>query len=601
MTQSVAMGDLGGDDAQEFQVPRHWLDLGLIASCVEAKKHELASAGQARRLRLLETAPADLRALPPLPDLLFAPQPLITLDNSTLLASTHSAIASRSEPLWRQLLPVWMEAAGRSRNTAPSWREFDYGGLSLYTLNLDLASKIESATKRMQEVASARAPLFAHSANYMGSKAVLAGQIAEVLCAFEGSDTTVVDLMCGSGAMSGAFARTHATVASDAQAFSRLLAKVQGGGMSRARASAVAEQVMSGARARYRLVPPRLAQLIADETNFLRSELSSTVQRRLGEWVADRLDSWGRGAEASLASVSAAWANGEMLSHLYGGLYFGERQAYELDCLRAAIGGLPNAEDRDWALGALVCAASACAFTYGGHFAQPKIPTGNTDRLKALLHDLVQQRSLSVAHEFCARLEALGSESERVANEVKCVEGPWEPALARVHDSLRGPTCVYFDPPYTRDEYSRYYHVLESIVRYVPHAVSGKARIPSRGTEARFASEFSSRSSEVVEPHIARVIDTCLSRGWSCIWSYSSTGTGSVHRTLRSLRQPVHQLEVFRMDHAYRRHGRRPSPNLAADESGQAPGEGSGDTKTTGARRDIKRVQEFAVYLRPRP
>jgi 16S rRNA G966 N2-methylase RsmD len=411
----------------------------------------------------------------------------------------------------------------------------------------------------------------------MGSKAALASQIAEAMFAFEGPDTVVLDLMCGSGVMAGAFARTHKVFASDAQEFSRLLAVVQGGGMSCERALAISEQVVAGARAQYSQKSARVAALIEEESEYLGAELTSTVRGELTDWLRGRLATWTGDGAAGFDAVCKAHSTGELLSFLYGGLYFGERQACELDCLRISIEDVRDPVDREWALGVLVCAASACAFTYGGHFAQPKVTVANVEGSAGLLHDLVQQRSLSVAHEFCARMEALGKESERVANQVRCVKGPWQAALsAMANMRFSNPVCVYLDPPYTRDEYSRYYHVLECMVRYAPTAVSGKGRIPARGTGARFASEFSVRRPAIVESHIARVIDSCLALGWSCLWSYSDSGTASVDSTIRSLSQQVGRFEVFRMDHFHRVHGRR---------APLKPGK--------------KDVKEFVVYLQP--
>jgi adenine-specific DNA-methyltransferase len=116
--------------------------------------------------------------------------------------------------------------------------------------------------------------------------------------------------------------------------------------------------------------------------------------------------------------------------------------------------------------------------------------------------------------------------------------------------------CVYLDPPYTRDEYSRYYHVLETIVLYESGPVSGKGRLPQRGLANRFASTFNSRMPSIVENEIASIIRVCLTNGWSCLWSYSSSAMASMTSTLERVGLPLKSVELFSMDHTYKIQGK---------------------------------------------
>jgi adenine-specific DNA-methyltransferase len=59
---------------------------------------------------------------------------------------------------------------------------------------------------------------------------------------------------------------------------------------------------------------------------------------------------------------------------------------------------------------------------------------------------------------------------------------------------LRGGTAViYADPPYSRAQYSRYYHLLETLVLYDYPEVTGKGRYRA----GRFTTDFSQRSKVV--------------------------------------------------------------------------------------------------------
>jgi 16S rRNA G966 N2-methylase RsmD len=406
----------------------------------------------------------------------------------------------------------------------------------------------------------------------MGSKATLASQLLDIVDATESASTTMVDLMCGSGAMSSAFSRHYPTIASDAQEFCRILGLVQGGGMTQARGEEIAQRVIHSARHRFNSLSDEVRRAIDDESQLVNSELTAGAPANLLRSLHERLTLWESENLGCLETVEAAHRSGRLLGHLYGGVFFGDRQAAELDCLRQAISDLPDEFERRWALGALVCAASACAYTYGGHFAQPKLSISKSGKSRGDISEALKQRSLSITHEFFTRLTSLAAESENIEHTVSLVAGPWEEAIRAIaRTCVRGPVCVYIDPPYTRDEYSRYYHVLEALVRYQPQAVSGKGRLPKRGSAGRFASRFSGRRADLMEAEIARTIQTCLAQGWNCLWSYSNSGVASINGTLAHLEGHAKTVDVFCMDHSYKAQGKR----------GQ------------------KQVVEYAIHLRP--
>jgi hypothetical protein len=552
-----------------------WASCGLLP-CIAAREGEnWIATSQYDRLIALTLAKFDWNVGPNLPDDLFPPTVVAELGTCSCLTLGAGSHSSPAPPVWMQLLPLWLSARleGRHLSLRPKWNEIDIDGYRAYSLNVGLDAIVARSIERHKNLAASRSALFARSANYMGSKAVLASQLLDIVDATESADTTMVDLMCGSGVMAAAFARQFSTIASDAQAFCRLLGLVQGGGMTRARGMEVAQRVIDGARRRFNMLGDEVRRAIDDENQLVNSELVVGDSEFLLLRMRERLARWKTGNLGSIEAVSAAHRSGRLLGHLYGGIFFGDRQAAELDCLRQSISDLPDENERNWALGALVCAASACAYTYGGHFAQPKLDVSDSGKARGDIYDALKQRSLSVTHEFFTRLTSLATESESVGHAVSVVAGPWETAvLAVARATGSSPVCVYIDPPYTRDEYSRYYHVLEAVVRYEPQAVSGKGRLPRRGSEGRFASSFSGRRADVMEAEIAGVIQACLVQGWNCLWSYSSTGVASINGTLARLDGHAKGADVFRMDHQYKAQGKR----------------------------GPKQVVEYAVHLRPR-
>lgn len=342
--------------------------------------------------------------------------------------------------------------------------------------------------------------------------------------------------------------------------------------MNRDRASKIADEVLRVARSHFEDLPTDVCSEIEVERRFLASELSDGVEAEFANWVCgyrERL--WAMPGLSGLEKIEIRRNDPLVKPYLlfslyYANLFFGVRQAAEIDSLRFAVESLDDPVEREWAMGALICAVSSCAYTYGGHFAQPRIPS-ERDRLVESAEDILAKRSLSVSQEFYVRLSNLGAESESVDHRVETVPGAWERALSAVESSVQGcPVCVYLDPPYTRDEYSRYYHVLETLVLYDYPVVGGKARIRARGTVGRFASPLSTRVLARVEKELSSIMRACLVRGWSCFWNYSSSGAASIVDVLGMIEPYASNVEVFSMQHSYKAQGRRTAKSV--DEYG---------------------------------
>lgn len=162
----------------------------------------------------------------------------------------------------------------------------------------------------------------------------------------------------------------------------------------------------------------------------------------------------------------------------YGGHYFSPAQAMWLDALRAT---LPAREPhRTVALAALVRAASQCVAS-PGHTAQPLQPT---------------KRGLPFIQAAWSRHVATRTRTalEKICGEHALCQGTAAVAEANVvAATLAKGDLVFVDPPYSSVHYSRFYHVLESlVVGHCGGAVSGTGRYPA--TSLRPRSNFSVRT-----------------------------------------------------------------------------------------------------------
>jgi len=185
-------------------------------------------------------------------------------------------------------------------------------------------------------------------------------------------------------------------------------------------------------------------------------------------------------------SVSATMS----ITQAYGGHYFSPSQAVWIDAFRAS---LPSKEpNRTVALAALIRASSLCVAS-PGHTAQPFQPT-KTARVflqEAWLRDVSDKvrdalKGLSWQHGKKVGKAGIGD-----ANEVA--------------DGLAEGDLVFLDPPYSGVQYSRFYHVLETIAKGQCGQVKGVGRYPLY--ELRPTSKYSmvSKSQEALDELLSRI------------------------------------------------------------------------------------------------
>jgi adenine-specific DNA methylase len=149
-----------------------------------------------------------------------------------------------------------------------------------------------------------------------------------------------------------------------------------------------------------------------------------------------------------------------VVSRHFGGVYFTWQQAIDLDAILAEVHNLPHRE-RDYYLAAVLAAASDTVNTVGKQFAQPMRPRDAQGRPKwHLVRQILRDRALDVFVAYAAALDRFST--------VPRYERAGHIALRADYRNLLNDRsvrfdAVYADPPYTRDHYSRYYHVLETI------------------------------------------------------------------------------------------------------------------------------------------
>lgn len=213
----------------------------------------------------------------------------------------------------------------------------------------------------------------------------------------------------------------------------------------------------------------------------------------------------------------------------YAGTYFGIRQALAIDKLRCAI---LQARMHDqigcWEesalLTALLSAASECAFSAGKHYAQPHRIRPDKD-LSFIRSRILADRSRDISVLFVERLIALqgaakSAGTNHAAKRLTLEEFCAEPRrIGKIN-------AIYADPPYTSQQYSRFYHVPEVICSYRVPILQKNGNAVTRGLypEGRFKSRFCSR--RLAKDAFGDLIALAQAHRAVLILSYSGTRSG---------------------------------------------------------------------------
>ena len=515
----------------------------------------------------------------------------VHLGNGTWLP-LGDALAAQDEPYLcpalRHLAQIASQNCNSKREIAPRIRVPWLSGTSILTSQQAVAEVAGIQVHRNAIVSESGVADFARTAYYMGTKRDLGPFLVEALASVLPKNGVVLDLMCGSGAASGAFCRVWPTYVSDAQIFCQHLALVQGGGFEVSRAQRCLLQILETARQHELELRKPIELLLRREAEFCHSDLTTELIHQFKEYVASipsistggNIGSWFPTYEVDARRHNKAKRPYCLFTAYFAGLYCGLRQAIEIDSLRFAVEHLAE-EDRRWALGALVIAVSVQASTYAAHFAQPQpylsrlvgypspspLRRRHGDMLELTMPQLqktLERWAGSIYREFSVRLESLARQSQTIEHPVHVIPGPWSLALDEFErQASASPIVAYLDAPYTRDEYSRYYHVLETLVRYDYPSATGIGRVPSKEHGERFASEFFTKTQRIMEHGLVQVICAVLEKGWTCAWSYSDAGQACISTVMEAvINKTACRVTSFAAPHRYTSQGGHPAKKV---------------------------------------
>jgi adenine-specific DNA-methyltransferase len=308
--------------------------------------------------------------------------------------------------------------------------------------------------------------------HYIGSKLRILDSITSAIDEVAPGGSTVCDLFSGSGTVTSAVAQARPVVAVDIQEYSRVIcsALLESGPIS--------DQVCRDASLRASDHALRLLAAMSPLIDFeeechlsasrgkigplcnLVQQGSIAAYRLMPNSVSDSgLINAIRATHRKLSRRGLQDSRDSLISRHFGGVYFSYSQAAHLDALLSGAADSISSV-KSLLVAAALSTASSVVNTVGKHFAQPIQPTTSSGKPKAhLISKIMQDRQIPI---FATYRDWLGKYRAYQPGT------PCNLALRCDYaDFLRSYSgklgVVYADPPYTRDHYSRFYHVLETM------------------------------------------------------------------------------------------------------------------------------------------
>lgn len=351
-----------------------------------------------------------------------------------------------------------------------------------------------------------------------GNKLRLSRFIAPVAFVALPAGMPILDLMAGTGVIGRALADRYPVFPNDPNPYAALLSGAQRlGPMDRSAAEVVAA-LRPAFLANYASLARLVQASLDEESAFLHGEADADAVERYAQFVHAPLLPLTEGPSQGVA---------RLVTERYANVYFGVAQAVEIDSLRRAIDvRFPDLSvERELCLVALLLACVTCAT--GPHFAQPL-----RHRSERALRAAIERRARSISWEFDIALNRLAARSTPRYAIAPATQSDWRIALAAFAERHQGSSAgVYVDPPYSKLQYSRYYHVLNVLLAYDYPAVHGLGRYPPR--MSRFSSRFEYQPG-MAHRELRDLLTTCADLGLTTLLSYADTGFVSIG-ALRSM------------------------------------------------------------------
>lgn len=379
---------------------------------------------------------------------------------------------------------------------------------------------------------------------YMGSKAAILDFIWQGFNKVHKPDRPIVDLFAGACAISGGFGHVDRVISNDIQSYSATIASVY---LFRAEKLGGFDVI--------ELATPIVRQKMAE----LPAGVGYPKECTLAEFNhIERLN------RSLIDQVFTSKYH--LFTKFYSGTWWSAEQCVWFDSIRQVLDRLLKRGDidmPDFNLG-LTCLMHAMAYTSQGtgHYAQYRDAKDASS-----MKDIGKYRQASVVQYFNRKMVQLLQ-----WNRFNVFDRGSELRAQDYRDCLASipPSVVYADPPYAFVHYSRFYHAIETMVKYDYPELQIKAGklVKGRYREDRHQSPFCIRTQ--VKGAFTALFDGVKDSGSDLLLSYSNTGMIEIEDLIALAHQELGQsykVWVENTDHDHMTMGRKKDRTRAVEES----------------------------------
>jgi adenine-specific DNA-methyltransferase len=361
---------------------------------------------------------------------------------------------------------------------------------------------------------------------YMGSKKPILNFIVSNIEEIHNDELPVCDLFSGSCSISAALRKRFDFISNDIQEYSSILGQTYFSDLS----------VYN-----FEEIEKKIKLVATNHTIYFKNDYSKyfydyTLVKDLKEYQKIEL------SQRMLINTSFEVDFHLFVKH-YSGTYWSFEQCVWLDSLRKSAEQFKGQKIYFAILSSIMYAMSYSTQSTG-HFAQYR--DGNS--IEAM-HNIIIYRNKNIYELFSRKLKELVSTLD---NHLKTITSTTL-SFTECLKTLSIGSTVYADPPYAPVHYSRFYHVLETLVKYDYPDIEHKGRY--RGD--RHQSPFSQKSNAIAA--FTELYQGVLDTKSQLLLSYSGSGVVSIDKIISLAKEYFHSdyvVEVKEVDHKHSTMGR---------------------------------------------
>ena len=379
---------------------------------------------------------------------------------------------------------------------------------------------------------------------YMGSKAAILDFIGAGFAAVDHKDKPIVDLFAGAAAISGGFGHANKIISNDIQQYSAVIASTYLKRAENIRRFDIVDLAAQIAVEKVEALP--LCMRYPEKSSL---ETFNEIEVSNRELIYKEFDT-----------------THHLFSRIYAGTWWSAEQCIWIDAIREVLDALLNAGEiveADFNFG-LTCLMHAMAYTSQGtgHYAQYRDAKDD-----ASMTDINKYRRTSVATIFRKKFDPLLS--WQLSNVVdlghELVSLDYLDCLESLPRSV-----IYADPPYAFVHYSRFYHAMETIVKYDYPALQAKGAqlVKGRYRNDRHQSPFCIKTQ--VHGAFSGMFEGAKNSKSDLLLSYSNTGMIDIDDLIElaiSTFGNSYKVWFENIDHDHKTMGRRGDHSRQVQES----------------------------------